>query len=195
MQTLPPTIFKSPRLSGVLGRISHRWLCWSGWTVVGTRPTIAKYVLVGAPHTSNWDFILFLLVAFAEGIDLHWMGKDSLFPQPLRRIMMWLGGVPINRSQSNNMVEQMIAHYRTAESLVVVITPEGTRGKVARWRSGFYHLAVGAGVPIVLGFLDSEERKIGFGPVLQPSGDYDSDMVTMMAFYKSKKGLKPELGL
>lgn len=162
---------------------------------MGEPPAFDKYVLIGAPHTSNWDFVLLMLVALSKGVDAHWMGKDSLFPLPFRGTMMWLGGIPIDRSRNHNTVDQVVEYYRSTSSLVVVITPEGTRSRVERWRSGFYHVAYKSAVPIVLGYVDGENRQVGFGPVIEPSGDYDEDIKAILAFYAPLKGLNPDQGL
>lgn len=189
------TVFRTPLLNRLLGWLASALLRVLGWRVVGELPVQQlKYVLIGAPHTSNWDFPLMLLAVLKVGLDLHWMGKDSLFPFPFRGLMKWLGGIPIDRSQANGQVAQTVARFQASERLVVLIPPEGTRAKVARWKTGFYHIAHGAGVPILLGFVDAQRRELGFGPLYFPSGDIERDLPEIKAFYQDKQGIRPELG-
>jgi 1-acyl-sn-glycerol-3-phosphate acyltransferase len=165
-----------------------------GWKIVGEKPTCQKYIVVAAPHTSNWDFFIFLLAGFVLRLDVHWMGKDSLFPWPFKRLMVWLGGIPIDRSKNNNVVDQMAEYFCSVERLTVLIPPEGTRAKVEQWKTGFYYIAEKADVPIVLGFIDAATRTAGLGPVFTRTGDVDSDMQAIQGYYKTKRGLKPSNG-
>ncbi|MCR8924237.1 lysophospholipid acyltransferase family protein [Dasania sp. GY-MA-18] len=187
------TIFSTPILNSALTAISKILLRLLGWRIEGQFPTAPKFVLVGAPHTSNWDFMLMLLVVFAVRADVHWMGKDSLFPKPFDGFMRWLGGIAVDRSKANNTVEQMIAHYQANDELIVIMTPEGTRSKVSVWKTGFYHIAKGAEVPIVLGYIDGAKKVVGLGKVFTPAGDLEQDMAAIKAFYADKQGLRPEL--
>ena len=187
------TIFSTPILNRVFHDLSRLLLKLSGWRVQGTIPAHQRFVLIGAPHTSNWDFILMLLAVFAMRIEVHWMGKDAIFKPPFAGLMCWLGGIAIDRSQANNTVEQMVAHYRQHEQLIVLIPPEGTRSKVERWKTGFYHIARGAEVPIMLGYIDAASKTLGFGEMFIPTGDVDSDMAKILHFYADKQGLRPEL--
>lgn len=188
------TVFRTPVFTAFLRGISRLCLYLTGWRVVGTPPPLTKYVLIGAPHTSNWDFPLMLMAILVLRMEVRWMGKNSLFRRPFGGLMRWLGGLPIDRSRSSNTVSQMVETYREASTLVVLIPPEGTRSKVERWRTGFYHIACGADVPILLGFLDGSRRQLGFGPLFYPSGDFDADMEQMLAFYRDKHGIRPENG-
>lgn len=156
-------------------------------------PDPKRFVLVGAPHTSNWDFILMLLAVFVWRIDIRWMGKDSIFKPPFTGLMVWLGGISIDRSKANNTVEQMVEHYRQQDELVVLIPPEGTRSKVERWKTGFYHIALQAEVPIALGYIDAATKTVGLGPLFTPTGDIESDMSVIQQFYSDKQGIKPHL--
>lgn len=122
------------------------------------------------------------------------MGKNSLFPAPFGGLMRWLGGLPIDRSRANNTVAQMIEAYRNSGDLVVLIPPEGTRSRVERWKTGFYHIAHGADVPILLGFLDAGRRQLGFGPLFYPCGDLEDDLYQIQAFYRDKRGVRAEHG-
>jgi 1-acyl-sn-glycerol-3-phosphate acyltransferase len=186
------TLFRTPVLNRVLGLLAALLLKLIGWRVVGAPPACEKYVLIGAPHTSNWDFPLMLMAVLKLRLDVHWLGKDSLFPPPFAGLMRWLGGIAIDRSKTNRRVAQLVELYQRSRSLVVLIPPEGTRARVERWKSGFYHIAQGAGVPIVLGFVDAGRREVGLGPLFQPSGDFDADMVRIQEFYRDKTGIRPQ---
>lgn len=150
-------------------------------------------MLIGAPHTSNWDFFYFLLMVYAAGLKLHFVGKESLFRWPVGIVMRWLGGIPVDRRSSNNFVKQMVAVYDQHEQLVITIAPEGTRGKTDTWRTGFYYIALGAGVPIALGYIDYRRKVVGIGPTLTPSGDIQADFERIKNFYAQKTGRYPEL--
>ena len=155
-----------------------------GWTSVGTVPTPQRFVLIAVPHTSNWDFPNLLGVTNALGIRAHFMAKTSLFRWPLGGLMRAVGGVPVDRSAASDMVAQMIAEFAARDEFVLTIAPEGTRGAVEKWRTGFYRIAHGAGVPIVCGFMDYPKRLSGLGPVIIPTGDYEADMAPAFAFYR-----------
>ena len=160
----------------------------SGWKVEGTAPAGDKFVVIAAPHTSNWDLPFMLGVAYKFRIRLHWMGKDSLFRPPFGPLMKMLGGIPIDRSKANNVVTQMIDVFDRADGLAVAIPPEGTRSKVRVWKTGFYNIAHGAGVPIALGFLDYRRKVGGIGGVFTTTGDYETDVAEIKAFYATITG-------
>lgn len=178
-----PSVFRTPIVTPVLRSCFSAGLRLAGWKVVNRPPEIKQFVLIGAPHSSNWDFILMLATILEVRADVRWMGKDALFPPLIKHIMFWLGGISINRSASFNTVEQVVNRYQTDPELVVLIAPEGTRSQVSHWKSGFYHIADQANVPIVLGWLDYGNKIIGFGPAYEPSGDYDKDIVEIRQFY------------
>ena len=184
------TVFRTPILPSVLKFIATFLLRISGWRVVGALPAETKYVLIGAPHTSNWDFPLMLLAVLKVGMDVHWLGKDSLFPPMVGGVMRWLGGIAVDRSKSNNLVAQLVDLFRARDELVLLIPPEGTRSKVERWKSGFYYVAAGAEVPILLGFLDASRKELGFGPLFYPTQDYDVDLQKIQEFYRDKRGIR-----
>lgn len=162
-----------------------------GWRVQVTWPGTDKFVLIAAPHTSNWDFIYMLLFKFATGLDPHWVGKDSMFRWPWRGLLIKLGGIPVNRRSRNNFVDQMVEAFRQRDEMILVISPEGTRTKVGYWKSGFYYMALGAGVPIVLGFLDFGRKVGGLGPAIVPTGDIQADLHLIRDFYADMKGKHP----
>lgn len=191
---LKTTVYRAPVISTLFGWISRGILRLIGWKIIGDPPTHKKYVLIAAPHTSNWDFLLFLLLAFIKKFDVHWMGKDALFPWPIKGFMVWLGGIPIDRSKANNLVEQMVDYFERTEQLGVLITPEGTRSKVERWKTGFYNIARQADLPIVLGFVDGANKTVGFGPTFQTTGDLEVDLQAIQAYYKDMQGIVPDNG-
>ena len=184
------TIFDTPIVNTLLRWLSILFFRLTGWTVVGTLPpTAAKSVLIAAPHTSNWDLPYTLMVAFALRLNVYWMGKKSLFSPPFGGIMMWLGGIPVDRSQSNNLVAASSAAIaRATGPLHLIVPPEGTRSGTRYWKTGFYYIAAGAGVPIVMAYLDYDKKVGGLGPVFTTTGDIDADMAAIKAFYAGVKG-------
>jgi len=155
----------------------------AGWRIAGEIPPDRKMVVIAAPHTTNWDLPIMLAVAFHYRVDLKWMGKDSLFKGPFGWLMHALGGIPIDRSKANNVVDQMVKIYNDTDDLLVAIPPEGTRSKVRYWKTGFYNIAHGARIPIAYGYLDYKNKTGGIGGKLITSGDYDADLEKIKAFY------------
>ncbi|KJV33626.1 glycerol acyltransferase [Aquitalea magnusonii] len=186
------TIFDTPILRDLMRALSIFLLRLRGWRIAGQFPDLPKYVLIAAPHTSNWDFPLTLGVCFALRAKLYWMGKHTLFWGPMGPIMRWLGGIPVRRSRSNSLVQQMVEVYQRSDKLVVAIPPEGTRQRVKEWKTGFYHIACGAQVPVVLTYMDYARKECGFGPVFYPCGDIEADMPRIRAFYQDKTGKYPD---
>ncbi len=185
------TIFNTPVLQAILPGAARFVLSLMGWRTEGLLPLIPKFVLVGAPHTSNWDLPFTMLMAFAFRARIHWMGKTSIFRRPFRGFFQWLGGIPVNRSQSTDLVAQSIQEFKRNTHLILTIAPAGTRKRVGQWKSGFYHIARGADVPIALGFLDYRRKVGGIGPLIYPSGNFDADMETIRTFYNSVTGKHP----
>lgn len=167
-------------------------LRFSGWRFDGQFPNLSKMILIGAPHTSNWDAYYGFAAVLAMGLRVNWMAKRSLFPKPLRGLLRALGGIPIDRSASQGVVYQTQAAFRDRSELVLVVTPEGTRKRVPRWKSGFYYMARQAGVPISLGFLDYGKKCLGFGPLITPGDDMENDFKTIQAFYAKVTARHPE---
>ncbi|MGX5696327.1 1-acyl-sn-glycerol-3-phosphate acyltransferase [Agromyces soli] len=167
------------------------WAC-SRWTLVGapapTRPT----VLIGAPHTSNWDFVLMLGIAWRLGIDVRWLGKKSLFDGWRGPIMRRLGGIPVDRTDPGRVVSDVVAKVRAGEVFGLVVTPDGTRSGHSYWKSGFYRIARETGMPVTLGFVDRTTMTTGLGPTIELTGDVAADMDAIRAFYADKAGLRPE---
>ena len=159
-----------------------------GWKAKGKIPDIKKFVLIAAPHSSNWDFVFFLLIVFKFKIPTHWMGKHTMFKWPFKWLLKRLGGIPIDRSGKNNIVRSMTENFKKSKKLIITIAPSGTREKVMKWKTGFYHMARQAKVPIVFGFIDYKRKIIGIGPVFTPSGDIDADMPLIKSFYAQFSG-------
>lgn len=183
------TMFDTPVINTVLRLLSLITLKLCGWKTEGAMPPgLKKCVLIAAPHTSNWDLPFTLFVAFALRLNIYWMGKESLFAAPFGGIMMWLGGIPVQRSAAGNMVAASAEAIRNADELMLVVAPEGTRSKALYWKTGFYHIAHTAGVPVAMAYLDYGRKIGGLGPVLYPTGDIEKDMAEIKAFYKGKRG-------
>lgn len=153
---------------------------------------IRKMVLLAAPHTSNWDGINMLAAAGYYRVKLAWMGKKSLTTGPLGGVVKWLGCVPIDRSASHDVVAQMSEAFGGVDSLVLAIPPEGTRKYTDTWRTGFYHIAVAAKVPIVLSVLDYGTKTIRLAGIVHPTGDYDADLPLIQTSYAAAEGRAPE---
>ena len=172
--------------------LARLFLSATGWQPEGERPAPARYVLIAAPHTTNWDFPY--LLAFAEhfGLTISWLGKASLFRGPLGPLMRALGGIPIERSRSENRVAEMARAFSDRAALGLVVPAEATRGRAEYWKSGFYYIAMAAEVPVVMSYLDYTRKRGGFGPAFMPSGDIARDMDAVRAFYADKQGKYPE---
>lgn len=164
----------------------------AGWRLVGERELPARFVFIAAPHTSNWDFVLMMATAFSLGVRIRWLGKHTLFGGPLGWLLSALGGIPVDRRTPGRMVETLVARFASESELLLAIPPEGTRHRVERWKSGFYHVACAAGVPIGLAFLDYSTRRAGLGMFMRPTGDVVADMDRIRAFYRDIRGLHPE---
>ncbi|MBP7694424.1 MAG: lysophospholipid acyltransferase family protein [Anaerolineales bacterium] len=167
-----------------------------GWRTEGNLPEVPKFVLIVHPHTSNWDVPYGMFAALALGLFIRWpygfMVKDAALRWPLiGGLMRWLGGIGIDRTSRFNAVEQMVQFFQAQEKLMLVITPEGTRRHTKYWKSGFYHIALGAGVPVVPAYIDFGHRRAGLGPVLYLTGDVDADLAYLREFYSDKHGLYP----
>lgn len=185
------TIFDTPLVRPAMAAICRLGLWLAGWKLKGDFPDIPKYVLIAVPHTSNWDFPVALGLIFAGGARSYWMGKHTIFNFPFGTIMRWLGGVPVDRRQAGKLVQQVITAFEERDNFVITIPPEGTRQKVADWKTGFYHIAVGAKVPIVLGYLDFQNKLGGCLGVFHPTGDIASDLPKIQAFYQGIQGKRP----
>ncbi len=163
-----------------------------GWTIVGSPPDAPKHVLIGAHHTSNLDGFLLVIVTTALQYKVNFLMKDSMFKGFMGPVARWLGGIAIDRSQRHNTVQQIADAFNKRDQLAIAIAPEGTRKHTTYWRSGFYHIAMTANVPLQLAGVDYPTRTVFFGPLLTPSGDIDADMEIIREFFKDKTPRYPE---
>jgi 1-acyl-sn-glycerol-3-phosphate acyltransferase len=186
------TIFDTPILNLMLHWLALLLLRIFGWQTEGDLPTDPKYVMVAAPHSSNWDFLIVLALAFSFRSKIFWLGKHTVFRRPFAVLFNWLGGIPVDRTQSEGMVAKLVQAFHDSEQLVIVIAPEGTRKRPKHWKTGFYHIAVRANVPIVLGFIDYKRRVGGIGPTIIPTGDFKADMKELRFFYSNVVGKNPD---
>jgi 1-acyl-sn-glycerol-3-phosphate acyltransferase len=189
------TIHDSP-----MGRTLMRWLSrivfrFAGWKPAGRRPDISSYVIIAAPHTSNWDFLYTLCLAFILEIKPFIMMKAEWFRWPLGPLLRWFGPIPVDRSKSTHVVARSIQAFREHPRMVLVVPPSGTREKVMYWKTGFYHIAMGAKVPIVLGYLDYRRKVGGIGPIVHPTGDMEGDMKIIRDFYAGITAKYPKQAL
>jgi len=190
------TIFETPVINTMMRAVSRAILRLTGWRSEGMTPEqIAlhpKFILIAAPHTSNWDFPYTLMVCFDLKLKVYWMAKASLFAWPIGWLSRWLGGIAINRSAKSNTVTNTIDAFATRERLAIIVAPEGTRGKVTHWKTGFYHMAHGAGVPIALAYLDFNKKTGGIGAMFSPTGSIEADMAVIQEFYRGISGKHPQ---
>lgn len=164
-----------------------------GWKVTFSLPPCDKYVLIGAPHTSNWDFPLGLLAMWALDLRCHWVGKHTLFRGPFGPLMRGLGGIPVDRRESVGFTRKVIELFAQRERFVLALSPEGTRSRTNYWKAGFYHIARAAEVPIALGYIDYPRRQIGIERMFTPSGDIEDDVAILADYYHDKVGRRPAL--
>jgi 1-acyl-sn-glycerol-3-phosphate acyltransferase len=174
--------------SRVVGRSLFRAM---GWTIEGDFPAEPKMVVIVAPHTSNWDFIVGILAVFAIGLRARFIAKHQLFKPPLGWLMRWFGGISVNREAPQGMVPQAAEAIEKAESVFLAITPAGTRSSTRPWKSGFYRIAVAARVPIMPIAFDGEHKTIRLFPAFEPSGDYEADLPKLRAYFEGVRGIKP----
>ncbi|MBI2382466.1 MAG: lysophospholipid acyltransferase family protein [Gammaproteobacteria bacterium] len=175
-----------PRRGNAFSRWFGRFVLWAmGWRLEGAIPDLPKMVLIGAPHTSNMDGVLGLAALTALGLRAGTMIKDGAFKGVLGPVLRWFGAIPINRRSPKGVVEQSVDAFNRSERLLLLIAPEGTRHGAAEWKRGFYHIASGAGVPVLPAAADYRRKRITFGPPVVPSGDYAADMHRLLEFYGS----------
>ena len=158
-----------------------------GWQFEGETPTAKKYVCLATPHTSNWDGLLLVALTESIGLKMRWMIKDTWFKGPMGALLRRYGAVAINRSRATNVVDQMVALFERSDELVLIIPPEGTRSRAEHWKSGFYHIARRAQVPVVPAYLDYSRKRARLGPAIEMTGDVKADMDRIRAFYAEFK--------
>lgn len=187
------TIFNTPVLAQIFQVLSILLLGLFGWRAVGKVPKdIRKYIIIAAPHTSYWDFPMFLLVVFALRLNLNVFIKHTLFIGPIGWFLSYCGGVPIDRRAAGARVRQTVQEFENNDDMVLLITPEGTRSAQTNWKTGFYHIASEANVPVAVAFVDTAARRSGIDHFITPSGDIDKQMAEIKAFYDTKRGVKPQ---
>jgi 1-acyl-sn-glycerol-3-phosphate acyltransferase len=164
----------------------------AGWQLVGRAPDVSHCVIVFAPHTSNWDFPIMLLVKFAFRHRVHYLGKHTLFRFPVAWFFRATGGIPVERSERHHLVTTMTRAFAERPELWLAIAPEGTRARRDHWKSGFYHIALAAKVPVLLAFLDASRKQCGIGDLIDLSGDEEEDLARIRAFYADKRGIRPQ---
>lgn len=177
----------------MLKSISHKLLRRLGWRLLEPADKPAKAVIIAYPHTSNWDFLYTMLGKTALDLGAHWVAKDTLFRWPLGSLMRWMGGIPVNRRQRTGFVEQMAAEFTAHPHFVLALAPEGTRSLSAGWKTGFYRIALAAGVPVALGCVDYAKREVGILGYLELSGDMEADIARIAEAYAGRLGHHPAL--
>ena len=186
------TIFNTPILSYAFHLITKFIMRILGWRVVGTLPRIPKFVLIGAPHTSNWDFLLFLGVIFTLRADARFMGKAELFRNPIGWFFYYCGGVPVDRKKSTGLVEQMVKAINDSDKFILTIAPEGTRHQVSDWKHGFYHIAKSARIPIVMAKVDGKNKTVHIlEQVFNPTDDIETDLKAIKGNFEGVVGINP----
>lgn len=181
------------RESAVLRACGRTVLAMLRWRVEGEIPDLPKFVVAVAPHTSNWDFVVGAAAMFALDLRLSFLGKHTLFRGPFAPVLRAMGGIPVDRSSPHGVVAEAIAAFARSERFILALAPEGTRHGAKRFRSGFLHIARGAGVPILLAALDYEARRVRLGPLLVAGPDLERDRERIQAHFASVKGRRPRL--
>lgn len=176
----------------MLQSLSRNILSFFGWKIDETFSENPKTILIGAPHTSNWDFILAMLAMSAMGYQFNWVAKQSMFFWPIAGTFRKMGGVPLDRGKSSGFVSKCIRLFEERQRFVLAIAPEGTRSLTPNWKSGFYQIAIGAGVPISFGYVDYKNKVTGIGGSFMPTGDRQEDIKIIAAFYEKIEGRFPD---
>lgn len=190
-----------PRLPADTPQVHSLWRRWvgtfglaiTGWRIEGNLPNLRKFVLVVAPHTSNWDFFFGFLTYLALELETLWFAKNTALRGPLGPLGRHFGAVAIDRSRAGNVVQAYVDEFNRRETMVLTLAPEGTRSRVADWKRGFHHVARGAGVPIVPVAIDFSRKRLVFGEPLWPTDDYVADMVRLKPFFRASMARHPEL--
>jgi 1-acyl-sn-glycerol-3-phosphate acyltransferase len=175
-------------------KIAQKFLERQGWKTVGPLPDLDKFVMIAAPHTSNWDLLYMLAVGIAMDIRVNWIGKHTLFEGPFGGIFSKLGGLPVDRRSRNDSVKSIAAHFDARDSLCLAISPEGTRSYTDHWKTGFYYIAKEANVPIVCGFLDYSRKEGGVKKVIWPLDSLEDVMQQCHDVYSPMSGYRDTFG-
>ena len=163
----------------------------AGWRIIGELPALPKFVIVVAPHTSNWDFPVGVAAMFALDLRVHWFGKHSLFRWPFGVALRALGGRPVQRDTPEGVVSEVVSLVRAVPQIIIALAPEGTRRRVTQWRTGFYRIAEGAGIPILPVWFDWSRREVGLGTPVWPAGDLECDVRALKALYHAGMARRP----
>ena len=180
------------RGNAVSRAIGRAYMSLGGWKFEGAMPNEPKFVVIVVPHTSNWDFTLGTAALFALGFRVSFLGKHTLFKWPLGIFMRWLGGIPVERSVSRDRVTETVGAFKASDKLILAVAPEGTRKLVTQWKTGFYHVALGANVPIVPVAFDYGRKTVRIGPAFRPTGDREADFAELKSFYRGVVARRPE---
>jgi len=183
---------RPPEANFVISKLARLIFWIFGWRMTGEVPNFPKMLMIGAPHTSNWDGAVFYLFSLSVRAHIQFLGKHTLFKPPFGTLMRWAGGVPINRETSVNAVDQVVEAFNSHERMALIIAPEGTRSYTPYWKTGFYYIALEAHVPIVMVYDDYPRKLCGVGPYFMPTGDIDADFKLIQDFYKDKVGRYPK---
>ncbi len=173
-------------------KLAHWGMKLFGWSITGQLPDLNKFIIIGAPHTSNWDFILVIATGLTLGVPISWLGKHSLFRGPMGPVFRWMGGVAVDRKAAGGVVGDSVKTFKKSDHLILCITPEGTRNKVKKWKAGFYYISQKANVPILLAAFDYGKKVVNLGPLLTPSSDYKVDIEIIKKHYAPIQARHPQ---
>ena len=173
----------------LLRKIARFGINISGWTIKGIVPDEERIVIIAAPHTSNWDFVLAMLAIFGLNIKLRWLGKHSIFKPGFKNFFKWLGGIPVYRDNPSNLIDNVVKIVKREKSIVIAMTPEGTRKKVKRWKTGFLRIAKQTHSKILLISIDAPTKSIEIGKVFNPTGNSEDDLAFIQKYYSSFRGI------
>ena len=176
----------------LLRKIARFGINISGWTIKGMVPDEERIVIIAAPHTSNWDFILAMLAIFGLNIKLRWLGKHSIFKPGFKIFFKWLGGIPVYRDNPSNLIDNVVKIVKKEKSIVIAMTPEGTRKKVKRWKTGFLRIAKQTHSKILLISIDAPTKSIEIGNIFNPTGNSEEDLEFIQKYYSSFRGINPQ---
>jgi len=184
------TIFNTPILSPILRWLSLTILKLLGWRAINNLPHVPrKAVMIAAPHTSNWDFALFLMIVFALRLNLNVLIKHTVFVFPIGIFLRYCGALPVDRRAAGARVLNTAKMFDENDDMLLLITPEGTRSPRTEWKTGFYRIAEAAGVPVLIAYVDVKKKCAGLDYEMTPSGDVEADMAEVYAFYDDKTGI------
>ena len=178
--------------SKILRKIARFGINISGWTISGNVPDEERIVIIAAPHTSNWDFILAMLAIFGLNIKVRWLGKHSIFKPGFKKFFEWLGGIPVYRDNPSSLIENVVNIVKKERSIVIAMTPEGTRKKVKRWKTGFLRIAKQTHSKILLISIDAPTKSIAIGNIFNPTGNSEEDLAYIQKYYSTFRGINPQ---